>query len=79
MFFAAQLGEGKGYKFDESESEKGEILNITNICLSSESNTVHFTLISVCSILRQKRWSRLPDLSFNCSKKPAYNQRLPQV
>ena len=39
MFFATQLKEGTTYKFDESEVEKGDVLNITNICLSSEAST----------------------------------------
>lgn len=40
MFFGANLKEGKVYKFDEAELEKGDTLTITNACLSSESSTV---------------------------------------
>jgi hypothetical protein len=79
MFFAAQLKEGEGYKFDESQVEKGEVLNITNICLSSESNTVLSSLILVCSILRQEKWRRLSDLSFDWPKEPTYYRYFPQV
>lgn len=38
MFFAAVLQEGKNHTFNENDVEKGEILNLTNLCLTSENN-----------------------------------------
>lgn len=52
MFFATQLKEGTTYKFDENEAEKGDVLNITNICLSSDASTVPQPLILVRAIFR---------------------------
>jgi hypothetical protein len=79
MFFATQLKEGTTYKFDEAEAEKGDVLNITNICLSSEASTVPKLLILVCTVLRSKGWSRLSCLPTYSTAQPANYQPVLEV
>lgn len=71
MFFAAQLKEGTTYKFDEAQAEKGDVLNITNICLSSDASTVPTLLIIVCAILHPKGRNRLFGLPSQWTASPA--------